>query len=110
MGSARGAELVSLDFEVHARNLWYGKGQGGGTPWVILLAREVVKESTGFSPKDLVIWHSVHGPLAVLQKENLEDHVNGFRRHLYGAVDVARKNLESAQTNQKKTVQLQSTI
>ncbi len=38
-----------------------------GLPWLLLAAREVVQESTGFSPNDLVFGHKVRGPLAVLQ-------------------------------------------
>lgn len=35
--------------------------------WLLLAAHEVVQESTGFSPKDLVFGHKVHGLLDVLQ-------------------------------------------
>ena len=37
-----------------------------GLPWLLLAAREVVQESTGFSPNDLVFGHKVRGPMAVL--------------------------------------------
>ena len=66
--------------------------QGGeGLPWLMLGSREVVQESTGFSPNDLVFGHTVRGPLAVLQDglveseppKNLVDYVQGFRRRLY---------------------------
>ena len=38
-----------------------------GLPWLMLAAREVTQESTGFSPNELVFAHSVRGPLAVLR-------------------------------------------
>lgn len=38
-----------------------------GLPWLLLAACEVVQESTGFSPNDLVFGHKVHGLLDVLQ-------------------------------------------
>ena len=40
-----------------------------GLPWLMLAAREVVQESTGFSPSELVFAHNVRGPLAVLQDD-----------------------------------------
>lgn len=58
-----------------------------GLPWLMLAAREVTLESTGFSPNHLVLRNTVLGPLAVLQDDwkktspptNLTDYVNGFR-------------------------------
>ena len=37
-----------------------------GLPWLMLAARDVTQESTGFSPNDLVFGHTVRGPLNVL--------------------------------------------
>ncbi len=76
----------------------------------MLAAREVVRESTGFSPNDLVFGHTVHGPLVVLQEglveskppRNLMDYVNRFRHCLYVAVEVVGKHLEGTQANQQK--------
>lgn len=67
----------------------------------MLSAREVVQESTSFSPDDLVFGHRVRGPLAVLRDglgdtdppKNLIDYVNGFRHRLYTAAEKARENL-----------------
>ena len=59
-----------------------------GLPWLLLAAREVTQEGTGFSPNDLVFGHTVHGPLNPLYeqwKENLVDYVNGFHQRLYAA-------------------------
>ena len=43
-----------------------------GLPWLLLAAREVTQESTGFSPNELVFGHTVRGPLAALQDDWLE--------------------------------------
>lgn len=83
-----------------------------GLPWLLLAAREVVQESTGFSPNDLVFGHTVRGPLALLQDglkeakppQNLVEYVNGFRYRLYKAQEVARSKLMSAQGKMKKTL------
>lgn len=61
-----------------------------GLPWLLLVAREVVKEITRFSPKDLVFGHTVRGPLSVFRDgwmetdppTNLIDYVNGFGHRL----------------------------
>lgn len=42
-----------------------------GLPWILLAAREVVQESKGFSPNDLVFGHKVRGSMAVL-RDSLE--------------------------------------
>ncbi len=38
-----------------------------GLLWLLLVAREVIQESTGFSPNNLVFGHKVWGPLALLR-------------------------------------------
>ena len=81
-----------------------------GLPWLLLAAREVCQESTGFSPNDLVFGHRVRGPLAVLRDEwyteeppsNLREYVNGFRHRLYMAGHLAKQNLEKSQGRMKQ--------
>ena len=81
-----------------------------GLPWLMLAAREVVQESTGFSPNELVFGHRVRGPLALLNDavtpsetpSNLVDYVNGFRHRLYSAGEMAREKLSSAQGKKKR--------
>jgi hypothetical protein len=81
-----------------------------GLPWLLLAAREVCQESTGFSPNDLVFGHRVRGPLAVLRDEwyteeppsNLRVYVNGFRYRLYMAGQLAKRNLEKTQGKMKR--------
>ncbi len=73
-----------------------------GLPWLLLAAREVVQESTGFSPNDLVFGHKVRGLLAVLQNsvkssdspKNLLSYVDGFRQRLIQARQLASDKLE----------------
>ena len=73
-------------------------------------AREVVQESTEFSPNDLVFGHMVRGPLALLRDnwreteppQSLLDYVHGFRYRLYKAQEVARSKLADAQSNMKR--------
>lgn len=73
-----------------------------GLPWLLLAAREVCQESTGFSPNELVFGHRVRGPLAVLRDgwlaeeplPNLVDYVNVFQHRLYRAGQVAKKTTE----------------
>uniref|UniRef100_A0A8C5CMY1 Gypsy retrotransposon integrase-like protein 1 n=1 Tax=Gadus morhua TaxID=8049 RepID=A0A8C5CMY1_GADMO len=80
-----------------------------GLPWLLLAAREVSQESTGFSPNDLVFGHNVRGPLDLLCEqwkdaappENVLDYVNGFRHRLYAAGVLAKKNLGTAQSKMK---------
>ena len=76
----------------------------------MLSAREVVQESTGFSPSELVFGHKVRGPLAVLQDGlkpteppvTLIDYVNGFHCRLHLAVKMAGEHLTSVQSKMKR--------
>uniref|UniRef100_A0A3B5QLU2 Gypsy retrotransposon integrase-like protein 1 n=1 Tax=Xiphophorus maculatus TaxID=8083 RepID=A0A3B5QLU2_XIPMA len=80
-----------------------------GLPWLLLAAREVTQESTGFSPNELVFGHTVRGPLTVLRDEwkdaeppqNLLHYVNGFRQRLFTATQLANRKLSSAQEKMK---------
>lgn len=71
-------------------------------PWLLLAAREVTQQSTGFSPIDLVFAHSVRGPLAVLRDnfrgsdppKNLVDFVKAFRHRLYVAGELAVQKMK----------------
>ncbi len=76
-----------------------------GLLWMLLAIREVIQESLGFSPNELVFGHVVRGPTAVLAEgwrmskpsENIADYVNGFRRRLYEARALAKKKLSKSQ-------------
>uniref|UniRef100_A0A8P4GQ49 Gypsy retrotransposon integrase-like protein 1 n=1 Tax=Dicentrarchus labrax TaxID=13489 RepID=A0A8P4GQ49_DICLA len=86
-----------------------GKDWEEGLPWLMLAAREVTQESTGFSPNELVFAHTVRGPLAALcgnwkesnPPKNLIDYVNGFRHRLYMAGELAKEKLVLAQNKMK---------
>ena len=77
-----------------------------GLPWLLLAARSVMQESTGFSPS--VFGHKVT-PLSVLGSElggteppeSLADHVQGFRRKLFLARKMASENLGRALKRRK---------
>ncbi|XP_055721489.1 uncharacterized protein LOC129813225 [Salvelinus fontinalis] len=80
-----------------------------GLPWLLLAAREVSQESTGFSPNDLVFGHRVRGLLSVLQDDwksheppqSLLSYVCDFRRRLYAAGEMAKEKLSSSQERMK---------
>ncbi|KAK7918866.1 hypothetical protein WMY93_010150 [Mugilogobius chulae] len=80
-----------------------------GVPLLLFAAREVVQESTGFSPADLVFAHNVRGPLKLLQEnwlndtksQNVLDYVSSFRFKLYRACELAKEKLSVAQEKMK---------
>lgn len=80
-----------------------------GVHMLMFAVREVVQESLGFSPCDLIFAHTVRGPLKLLKdqwlndekKENLLDFVSSFRSRLRRACELAKENLECAQTKMK---------
>ena len=80
-----------------------------GLTWLLLAAREVTQESTGFSPNNIVFGHTVRGPLNPLYEqwkdadppENLVDYVNWFHHRLYAAGVLAKKKMVSAQGKMK---------
>ncbi|KAK0134480.1 Retrovirus-related Pol polyprotein from transposon 412 [Merluccius polli] len=81
-----------------------------GLPWLLLAARAVVQESTGFSPNELVFGHEVRTSLSVLSGDmdiseplgGLADYVQGFRRRLFLAWKMARDHLTEAQKKMKR--------
>lgn len=72
---------------------------------MLLAIREVVQESIGFSPNELVFGHTVRGPIAVLADkwktfnppENVLDYVSSFRYRLYEARAIAQRKLGKSQ-------------
>lgn len=81
------------------------------SPLVLFAYREVVQESLGFSPNELVFGHQVRGPMALLKEKLLEEnsdssthlleHVSAFRYKLRRVCEVASENLKKAQTKMK---------
>lgn len=81
-----------------------------GVHLLLFAVREVVQESLGFSPAELVFAHTVRGPLRLLQEkwlgdskpQNLLDYVSKFRFKLHYACELAKQNMEDAQGKMKK--------
>ena len=73
--------------------------------------RESIQDSLSFSPFELVFGHSVCGPLKLLKEAwmsdeeepsfNLLDYISEFRHCLFQACEVAKQNLQHAQTRMK---------
>lgn len=81
-----------------------------GVPLVLFAAREVVQESLGFSPNELVFGHRIRGPMDLLKEKlleesdssgNLLDHVSVFRYRLHRACEIAGANLKRSQNKMK---------
>ena len=81
-----------------------------GIHLLLFAARESVQESLGFSPFELVFGHQVRGPLKLLKEKfisdnhadsNLLQYVSDFRDRLHNVSEIAKQNLEQAQTKMK---------
>ena len=80
-----------------------------GVPLLLFGVREVVQESLGFSPFELVFGHRVRGPLSLLSEQwtdenvklNLLDYVVKFRERLQETWELAREHLVSKQGHMK---------
>lgn len=80
--------------------LEFERDRDDGVHMQMFAIREVVQESLGFSPYELVFAHSVHGPLKLLREkwlcegteQNLLDYVSNFRFKLRRACEIARGN------------------
>ena len=78
-------------------------------PWLLFASREVVQESLGFSPAELLFSHNVRTPLAVLKEQwlgapssrSVVKFVNDFRSRLHRARELARQNFQKAQSKMK---------
>ncbi|KAL2088699.1 hypothetical protein ACEWY4_015598 [Coilia grayii] len=84
-----------------------GKDWADAVPWLLFSCREVVQESLGFSPADLVFAHTPRGPLAVIKDECFGDkpsvsilsYLSNFRSRLRRAWDF--DHLQQAQCKMK---------
>ena len=65
-----------------------------GVPFVLFAAREVVQESTGFSPAELIFGHTVRGPLKFLKEQVLD--TSSPPKHVLEYVSAVRERLHSA--------------
>ncbi|KAK7909313.1 hypothetical protein WMY93_013997 [Mugilogobius chulae] len=99
----------TLKSMLRAYCLEFEKEWDDGIHLLLFAAREMVQESTGFSPADLVFAHSVRGPLQLLQEkwlgdpepQNVLDYVSSFRSRLHRACELAKQNLTAAQSDMK---------
>lgn len=99
----------TLKSMLRAYCLEFEKEWDDGVHLLLFAAREVVQESTGFSPADLVFAHNVRGPLKLLQEnwlnefepKNQLDHVSSFRYKLHRACELATQNLAATQSKMK---------
>lgn len=86
-----------------------GKDWDEGVPLLLFAVREVVQESLGFSPFELVFGHEVRGPLKMLKEHWLEedtkyhllDYVSSFKERLLKACSMAKENLAATQKKMK---------
>lgn len=81
-----------------------------GVPFALFAVREVVQESLGFSPSELVFGHTVRGPLKLLKESwltgdtshhSLSDYVAKMRCRLHRACELAKENLGICQKRMK---------
>ncbi len=95
---------------LRAHCLEFNKDWDEGVHHLLFAAREVVQESLGFSPAELVFAHTVRGPLKLLKEkwlseenkpQNLLDYVSNFHFKLHRACELAKKNMSVAQSKMK---------
>ena len=77
---------------------------------LLFAVRESVQESLGYSPFELIFWHTLCGSLKLLKEKFLSDddsslnllqYVSDFKNRLPKACEAARSNLKSAQNKMK---------
>ena len=81
-----------------------GKDWDKGIHLLLFAIRDSVQESLGFSPFELVLGHSVRGPLKLYKEKllskddsslNILNYVSNFRHKLSEACELAQNNLRS---------------
>lgn len=84
---------------------------------MLFAVQEVVHESLGFSPNELMFGHHARGPLSLLRerllqgntlnpKTDLLEHFRAFRYRLHCACQFSSENLEKAQTKTFKKMKV----
>lgn len=82
-----------------------------GVPFVLFAVREVVQESLGFSPSELVFGHTVRGPLKLLKESwvtentvhcSISEYVDKMQCRLHRACELAKENLGICQKRMKQ--------
>lgn len=85
--------------------------------WLLFASQDIIQESLGFSPAELVFGHNLRGPLAVLKEKWLSnsksttvpEHFSQFRTCLYRVHELAKQNLEKAQEKKICSIRKQET-
>ena len=80
-----------------------------GVHLLLFAAREAVQESLGLSPFELLLGREVQGPLKLLKESWLDEknqvslleQVTKLHQRMIGTGEMARENLETAQTKMK---------
>lgn len=68
-----------------------------GLPWLMLAIREVLQESTGFSPNELVFGCAVGDKMKNAEPpDDVLNYVNGFRHRLHIACATAHRNFSGS--------------
>ena len=88
-----------------------GKDWEEGIHLLLFAVRDSIQESLGFSPFELVLGHSVRGPLKLNKEKHLSEddssfnvskYVSYFRHKLSEACELAQNNLRSVQSKMKE--------
>uniref|UniRef100_A0A8C6MDF9 Integrase catalytic domain-containing protein n=1 Tax=Nothobranchius furzeri TaxID=105023 RepID=A0A8C6MDF9_NOTFU len=89
-----------------------------GLPFVLFAVRDAVRDSTGFSPHQLVFGHVPRGPLKALKEKflwpvppagsSLPSYVNAFQRRLKETNQTAQQHLRTAKASMKARFNLKS--
>lgn len=100
---------ATLKSMLHAYCFETGRDWDEGVHLLLFATREVIQESLGFSPADLVFAHTVRGPLSLVyakwlsdqKQQNLCDYVSNFRFKLHRACRLAKQKLSATQAKMK---------
>ena len=89
--------------------LEHDKDWDEGVPLLLFAVREVVQESLGYSPFEMVFGHQVRGPLSLLSEQwtnaevemNVVDYIHRFKEKLQETWTLAKKHLVASQSHMK---------
>ena len=100
----------TLKTMIRAYCLDHQKDWDEGIPFPMFAARDAPQESLGFSPFELIVGHTVPGPLSMLKEkwlkgnpanESLLEYVSRFQTRLQETRELARKRLKTVQSEMK---------
>ena len=99
----------TLESMLHTYCFEQDKDWDEGVHLLLFAAREAVQESLGLSPFELLLRREVQGPLELLKESWLDEknqvslleQVTKLHQRMMGTGEMARENLETAQTKMK---------